>query len=223
MIDKKDDSRKHYDNLSKVVIQYLGGKRYTPESQAEIFKKLSIPPTLRQLCKEILDDLVQKGVAVLKNRKYALKAPEAKFITGTVRVHPRGFGFVQPDHPLECPQDIFIPKHMTDNAVDGDQVEVEMSSPETWERGPEGRIISVIKRGRTHLAGTIHFIDAKGKIFVHCPLLGTSKPVIIHSKKKMRVGDRVILKVDEWGDEEKATLGEVSDYIGHISDPTVDN
>ncbi len=150
---------------------------------------------------------------------------ENETITGTLRMHPRGFGFVVPDSLFECPQDVFVPKHLTDNAVDGDHVEIQVNPDSNWEKGPEGRIISIIKRGRTHLAGTILEISSKGKIYAYVPLLGTSKSVIVkpHNEEKvLKVGDRIIMKVLDWGESEAPALCEVSYYIGHISDPACD-
>lgn len=150
------------------------------------------------------------------------KPPETEVITGTLRMHPRGFGFVQPDHLSQCPKEIFIPKHLSDNAVDGDIVEVEINPNSNWDKGPDGKIVSIVKRGRTHLGGTVHHTDPKDNLFVYCPLLGTSKLVVVHHGKKFKIGDRLILKVKEWGDENQPTLGEVSHFLGHISDPSVD-
>ncbi len=147
---------------------------------------------------------------------------EGDLMTGMLRMHPRGFGFVQPDYPAKCPQDIFIPKHLTDGAVDGDHVEVEIDPNSNWEKGPEGKIAAILKRGRTHLGGTVHRPAGKEKFFVYCPLLGSSKPVIVQTQKKLKLGDRVILQVEHWGNEEKPTTGEVTHYLGHISDPSVD-
>jgi ribonuclease R len=213
---------KYYDNLLKTILQFVEGKRYAPMGKAAILKKLNIPADLRPLCHDILADLVHKGILVLKNKKYAQKELEKELVTGTLRMHPRGFGFVQPDHLSEYPKEIFIPKHLSDNAVDGDTVEVEINPDSNWDKGPDGKIVSIVKRGRTHLGGTVHNIDAKGMLFVYCPLLGTSKPVVVDHGKKHKIGDRVILKILEWGDEEHLARGEISHYLGHISDPAVD-
>lgn len=164
---------------------------------------------------------------ITKQVKPAKKAwsMETDIITGTLRMHPRGFGFVIPDSLFECPQDVFIPKHLTDNAVDGDNVEVQINPESNWEKGPDGKILSIIKRGRTHLAGTIREINSPTQIYAHVPLLGTSKPVHVkppEDDRYLKVGDRVIMKVLDWGDSKEATLCEVSYYIGHISDPSCD-
>jgi ribonuclease R len=140
-------------------------------------------------------------------------------------MHPRGFGFVVPDALFGCPEDIFIPKHLTDNAVDGDRVEIQINPQSNWEKGADGKILSVLKRGRTHLAGTLSEFSSNGKVFAYVPLLGPSRPVVIkinQEEKSLKVGDRVILKVLDWGSHEAPTIGEVSHYIGHISDPSKD-
>ncbi len=149
------------------------------------------------------------------------KPIEPEYVTGTLRIHPRGFGFVQPEHPLQFPEEIFIPKQMTDHAVDGDLVEVEVNPSPHSEKGPDGKVIAILKRGRTHLAGTVRKIDAQG-VLVYCPILGSDKPVLIKNRGPMELGDRIIIKVIRWGDENKMTEGEKSHFLGNISNPAVD-
>ena len=164
-----------------------------------------------------------------KRKKTKSKTPskiiENEIITGTLRMHPRGFGFVIPDSLFDCPEDVFIPKHLTDNAVDGDRVEIQINPESNWEKGPDGKILSIITRGRTHLAGTIREITAKQRILAHVPLLGPSKPVIVKTKeddKSLKIGDRVIMKVLDWGNHQEPAVCEVSYFIGHISNPSCD-
>lgn len=149
---------------------------------------------------------------------------ECSIMTGILKVHHKGFGFVIPDNPAQCPQDVFIPKHLTDSAVDGDHVEVIINSDSTSEKGPEGKIAAVLKRARKHLAGTISQISPTGVMMAYVPILGASKPVIVQAPADMALkrGDRVIMNVNEWGTEREATKCEVSHLIGHISDPSCD-
>lgn len=216
--------RKIYENLSKTIQQFLLGRRYEPMGQAALFKRLKIPASLHPLCKEIIADLVEDGVIEIRKKQIALKQQEIKAITGLLHMHPRGFGFVTPDHPLDTPQDIFIPKHLTDSAVHGDKVEVVINPDSNWEKGPEGKIVSIVKRGRTHLGCTIRQFDSRGNLLAYAPLLGISKPVMIETEEEspLKIGDRVIVKVLDWGDEEGAAVGELSHHIGHISDPSCD-
>lgn len=159
-----------------------------------------------------------------RKKKRAKTEKIAQLLTGVLRMHPRGFGFVVPDDPALSAEDIFIPKHLTDNAVDGDHVQVSINPNSNWEKGPDGRILSILQRGRTHLAGTVRHVDGRGVIFVHVPILGPGKPVIAHTTKEqpLKVGDRIIMKVEEWGEEDKPTFCTLSHYLGHISDPSCD-
>jgi ribonuclease R len=219
-----NNQNKLYQNLSKTIQQFLEGRNYVPMGQTALLKRLKIPSEHHSLCKQVLSDLVADGIIEVRNKQFVVKKPEPDVVTGTLRMHPRGFGFVIPDHPSECPQDIFIPKHLVDNAVDGDKVEIAINPDSNSEKGPEGRIICILKRGRSHLGGTIRDIDTNGNLIAHVPLLGASKPVVVHPKNEMvlKVGDRVILKVLQWGNDTHPTLGEVSHYIGHITDPSCD-
>ncbi len=139
-------------------------------------------------------------------------------------MHPRGFGFVIPEDPSKCSEDVFIPRHLTRNAVDGDIVEVAVQfESRKPEKGPEGEILSIMQRARTHVAGIVDHLD-KTRIMAHVPLFGEARPVIIKNgkQKKLKIGDRLILKIVEWGDQKNPTICEVSHKIGHISDPSID-
>lgn len=138
-------------------------------------------------------------------------------------MHPRGFGFVIPDDKKESDQDIFIPKHLTQNAVDGDAVEVMVNPKTKPKKGPEGEVVAIVTRSRTHLAGIIEWMDEK-HIFAHIPLLGENSPALIEREKQMRpkMGDRCIFEVKTWGDESHPTVCTLAQKIGHIEDPSID-
>jgi ribonuclease R len=70
-------------------------------------------------------------------------------VTGRIKVHPDGYGFVVPDDRSE---DIHIAARMRGAAMDSDRVEVEW-----WvgARGLEGRVETVLERGRGKITGQI--------------------------------------------------------------------
>lgn len=202
-------------NFSKTVSQYIRGKRYSPSTLSELTRQLDIADVHKRLFKEVLDDLVEKGELALNREKYTLPS-SASLITGTISVHPKGFGFVR------CQEgpDVFIPKHSMMDAVDGDTVEVEVN-PVVSAKGPEGVIVAILKRSRTHLAGIILQKTARHYV-AYAPLLGIEKPVRVTSKEELKEGDRVICKVKTWHSDTDMVQAEMTHYIGHISDPSVD-
>ncbi|MBS0604079.1 MAG: ribonuclease R [Verrucomicrobia bacterium] len=216
--------RRLLDNLSKSLWQFMSGKRYHPMTQAELFERLHIPPQLIPACSQIVTNLIQTGEIEVHKNLLSLEKEKEAVVSGVLRMHPKGFGFVIPDNAVENPQDIFIPKHLTDNAVDGDHVEVVVNTQAVSEKGPEGKIVSVTKRARKHLGGTIRHVTANGDIMAYVPLLGVSKPVIVFAPEDtpLKIGDRVILDVKEWGTEKEPTKCDFSHILGNIEDPSCD-
>ncbi len=203
-------------NLTKTLLQFIQGKRYTPATFEQLVAQLAIHEVHQPLLQEILNDMVTKGQLALLRNKYTLPT-SAALATGTISVHHKGFGFVKVG---EGP-DVFIPRHAIMDAVDGDQVEIEIS-PNVSPKGPEGQVVAILKRSRTHLAGTI--ISKSGRHYTaYAPLLGLDKPVLVKSKgQSLKEGDRIICKVINWHNDANLAEAELSRYIGHISDPSID-
>jgi ribonuclease R len=144
--------------------------------------------------------------------------------SGIIRVHPRGFGFLIPEERKRFPEDIFIPRRATKGAVDGDRVEVAIHTQFVSEKGPEGSVIKILKRGRSHLAGIITYASKKNQFYAYAPLLGEEQMMRIlpSEERNLQIGDRIIIHVLDWGTRQKESLGEMSAYIGPISDPSYD-
>ena len=130
---------------------------------------------------------------------------------GKISVHARGFGFVANEE-----QDIFIPKPHMNGAVNGDIVEVEIAPDYNRKKGPEGKVIAVVERAHDTLAGIVESRSKKNTYFVHVPMLGESQEVLATSTKKLEEGDRIEMKVKEWGQEDKPTICTYKRTIGSI-------
>ncbi len=213
-----------YQNLLKTTQQFVTGRAYNAMTKSELLERLQLPAQHREIFGHVMAALVNEGIVELSHGKYILKKSSADVVKGIIRMHPRGFGFVQPEDQTLYSQDIFIPKHLTQNAVDGDAVEVIVNQEAVSEKGPEGRVVSILSRGRTHIAGVIREIDKYGEINAYVPLLGTAQQVLVEPSRDfpLQVGDRVVLEVTEWGTKESETRCRVSHHIGHISDPSSD-
>ena len=210
---KKD---KAFRNLTKSLLEYIQGKRYKPATYKQLIQQLQIAPLNEDLFKQVLTHLVKNNQVHLKNDVYDLPKV-CNLAKGTISVHPKGFGFVKTGQ--ETP-DVFIPKHLIMDAVDGDLVEVEVN-PVVSAKGPEGAVVAILKRSRTHLAGTITGQSREG-FTAYSPLLGAEKSIIVKSSQPLKEGDRIICKVTTWNNEQDIIEGELSRLLGHISDPSID-
>lgn len=213
-----------FDNLLKIAQQFMGGKSYIAMREPELFERLRLPPQHREIFGRILDEMHRSGLVEISNNRYSLKSSSVEIITGILRVHPRGFGFLQPEDTSSFSQDIFVPKHLIQNAVDGDTVEVLIDPTTFSEKGPEGKVVSILARGRTHMAGIIKRVDRYGEILAYVPLLGLSQRVVVEPTQEitLKEGDRIVMEVTDWGSKETETRCKYSHYIGHVLDPSCD-
>lgn len=211
-------------NLTRVILQFMAGRGFAPLSFRELVERLHIPQQHEEGLLAALDELVRLGELELKGGRYGPKKAHLDTVAGILRVHPRGFGFLQPEDATAHPQDIFIPRNLTQNAVDGDRVEILINQEGFSEKGPEGRVVAILERNRTHIAGTIRSINPNGEPIAHVPLLGISQQVVIEPSRdfSLGVGDRIVMEVLEWGNASQPTTARVSHVIGHITDPKCD-
>lgn len=210
-------------NLLRTTEQYVTGKGFVSLSFDELAHRLSIAPQHIPLFKSVLHSLEKEGVLELKQGRYVKGTPTAEVKTGIIHMHPRGFGFVTLEGVTSGTEDVFIPKPYTMNAVHGDMVEVQVSL-EVSDKGPEGKVVAIIERGRSHIAGVVKMVERKGIALAYVPLLGAQQRVVIKAQTKvdLKIGDRVTMEVEEWGEKNSDTICRLKERIGHISDPSVD-
>lgn len=187
-------------------------------TKAEIENRLKIPKQHGPLLLAILKRLCSDKILKLKQGRYELIRTSENAVTGIIRMHPRGFGFVIiPGQP-----DVFIPKAFTLGSADGDTVEIEIDPHSRSEKGPEGKVISIIKRGRTHVTGTVSAQLKNGNFAAYSSYLGKDKRIVIEASPfKIKVGDRLIMEILDWQDDD--VIVKASEKLGTIHDPSIDN
>lgn len=157
------------------------------------------------------------------NKKFQKKVVGA-VAQGVIHVHPKGFAFVSPDDQEKYPEDIFIPKHLKANAIDGDHVEVVILPEKKSEKGPEGLVKSILKRAKETLVGIVWIIHPNGDCQLYIQSLGKSKTALIKKspRKSYKIGERLLVKVIDWGDEKTPALCSPVKKIGRIDQPHTD-
>lgn len=215
---------KLFNNLLRTTQQFINGKSFTPLTFKELMTRLGYPQQHESILKHVLKELQRQNLIAISKGRYVLAAPKQQVLTGLIHMHPRGFGFVTVDDPSTFDVDVFIPKHLSMNAVDGDKVEI-VVNPETFsEKGPEGKVVTILTRGRTHMAGIISEITPYGEIRAYVPLLGVAQRVLVEQshERDLQKGDRIVMEVLDWGNKDTETLCRFSHYLGHISDAACD-
>lgn len=136
-----------------------------------------------------------------------------KKIKGILSINPRGFGFVSPLSSKE--EDIFISKDDINGAFDKDLVEVKIIKK--TEKGLDGRIIKILKKGRKYFVVTIYTKSKKSYTCVSSFLPG--KKIFIPRKKKLKKGDRLLVTITT---KNHLLCAKIIKHLGNISDSSSD-
>ena len=140
-------------------------------------------------------------------------AATTRILTGRIKIHPVGYGFVVPDDKSE---DVHVSARNRGAAMDGDTIEIE-----AWPgiRGTEGRVLRVISRGRAKITGQL---ERAGKQIVLQPddprITG---PVSLRGHVALTlVGQAVVAEITRYPDVAGGPIeAEVLKVLGDPDDP----
>jgi ribonuclease R len=212
--------QKVQENFALMILQHLHGKNYRPTLTQDLALRLAILPELFTAFEECLTSLKSKDLLyqTLKGEWLSRHADEKQFHEGIISFHPRGFAFVRLDKGPEG--DVFIPPSHTLNALPSDHVLVEITGQDR--KGPEGRVVQVIKRSENGLFGVI--IDSvKDRATAFVPAFSQHRINIeLSDNEILETGERVMLKVLKWEQKEQEISCALIEKLGHINDPSLD-
>ncbi|MBS1971549.1 MAG: ribonuclease R [Bdellovibrionales bacterium] len=143
-----------------------------------------------------------------------------KFLQGTIKRHPDGFGFFIPDNP-EHP-DVYIPRSSMEGAMTSDKVMIDV----TPERGGErfrGEIIRIVSRGFKQIVGAFHVINEKQAIIKdEGKGWGEDLKIALTDSMGAKEGQLVTAQILTYPEDGKKFTGRVTEIIGDAMDPMND-
>lgn len=190
---------------------------YVPMKLKELAMLLGIPKEQRGELQEVMDELVAEGKAgVTKRGKYG--KPEIVSLTGMFSGNAKGFGFVTMEGQE---QDVYIPGDKTGGALHGDKVLFVMGPAGRGKRS-EGIVTRVIEHANQTVIG--YYQKSKGFGFVIPDKQKIGKDIFIPQGKDMGAvtGHKVVVRMTDFGGENKKPEGVVTEIIGHVNDPGTD-
>jgi ribonuclease R len=204
------------------LLNLIRDKVEHPATPRELLQRLKIPREQRPLVTRLLKGLVQSGHLVqTRGNRFGLP-DRMNLVVGRVQTHPRGFGFVVPDRPIEgAAGDIFIAGANLNQAMHGDRVVVRLER--TGGDRAEGRIVRVLERGASSVVGRFE-TDESGMGF----LVPFDRRLIVDvlipggERGDAKPGDMVVVEITRWPTPTRSPLGRVVEVLGDIEAPGVD-
>ncbi|WP_240315731.1 ribonuclease R [Sporosarcina sp. PTS2304] len=193
---------------------------YQPKTVHEIQEILGMEQAAE--FKELVKMLVQmeQSGKIVRSRTNRYGLPEMmNLVRGKFIGHAKGFGFVVPEN-VEG-DDVFIPPHEVNGAMNGDQVLARVSANSHGDRR-EGTITKIVERKTTKVVGTYQDHSSYGFVVADDKKL----PMDIYIEKGHSLeavdGQKVIAEITSWPDDEKSATGMITQILGHKNDPGVD-
>lgn len=198
-------------------MEFINSKEYQPMKIKEIASLLQVPREEKQDLKEVLEALQAEGKIVVDS-KGRYKLADANTKTGIFSGTQRGFGFVIIEGEEE---DIFIPENATKGALHNDKVMVSIKSDTTGKR-KEGEVIRILERGYSTVVGTFEKSKNYGFVIADNQKLGRDIFIPKEYTKGAVNGHKVVVKITDYGSQDRNPEGKVVEILGHINDPGVD-
>ncbi|ARD47609.1 ribonuclease R [Sporosarcina sp. P33] len=206
--------------LQERIFSLLKEESYKPSTVHEIQEELGLEQAAE--FKELVKTLVQleQNGKVVRSRNNRYGSPEQmNLLRGKFIGHAKGFGFVVPED-VEG-DDVFIPPHDINGAMNGDIVFVRVSGSSFGDRR-EGAITKIVERKTSKVVGTYQAHDGFGFVLPDDKKL----PMDIYIEKGHSLeavdGQKVIVEITNWPNDEKSATGIVTQILGHKNDPGVD-
>jgi ribonuclease R len=225
--------------IREQILTLLSSKDYRPLNKIEIARKIGLSSRARVELRKTLRDLERAGeIARIRKDRYVLPA-EADLVTGKLSIHPAGYGFLAQEKSDE--PDVFIAAENVGTAMHGDRV-VARISPEAPSRRikgrREGRVIRILERAHDTIVGTLqrsrnfYYVVPDDPRFVHDVYVRPVTSVrdrrvsqdVQHRRSEIAaaVGDKVVVRLDEWESRHVNPEGEIIEVLGPASAPGVD-
>ena len=204
------------EKLKKIIVDIEKDPSLPKMKEKELIHFLGIPKEEKKDFTALLEEMVEEGLlsfSAKEGRHSSLSAkPEEKghskasmqkerTLKGVYSKAKKGFGFVSlSEKELD---DIYIPKGLEGNAMDGDTVQILITKEKQGDSSAEGKIVKVMKRAVTEVLGLVK--ERREGLFLFPDNQKLPSPFYIQPGKSGGAvpGDKVMAKILSYGGVQK--------------------
>lgn len=217
--DKRD--KKERGGLYSSLVRFLEEAEGKTYSVQQLVKKLSLKKkSLIEDLYKLLEVLEAEGkVEQTSSGLYkSARRVQGIGITGVVdHVNPRFAYVVTTEEGVPAgksgKKDIYIRSSDLATAIHGDTVEVEVSNRRTGEN-PEGKVVSIVKRGRNRFVGRIELSRNFGFVVPDFKKIYQDFFIYPENLNGATANDKVLFEVVKWADRDKSPEAKVVEVLG---------
>lgn len=169
---------------------------------------------MKRQISEVLREMRADGeVEEISTGRYKLKNTGA-YITGVVELTAKGAAYIISD---ESEEDVFVAFPNLRHALNGDKVKV-MVYARSRDRRPEGEVVEILERRKATFVGIVQ------RSANYAFLLPTGKQlpydvfIPMEHLNGANNGDKVVVKIKDWPENQKNPVGEVIEVLGRPGD-----
>ncbi len=208
--------------LRERILQLLRAPDYRALDKVELSKALRWPSEKRAELRDVLRDMETAGeIACIRKYRYVLPQT-ADLVTGKLQVHAGGNAHLLSE--TAGIKDVFISAPNIGTAMNGDKVVARLMHEGRQQRGDaqEARVIKILERANTTIVGTLQ--SSKNFFYVIPDDSRLQQNIYVKqpAANGARIGDKVVVKFEEWESRHVNPEGEIIEVLGPASAPGVD-
>ena len=200
------------------ILELLKDEEYPPMKAKQIAMVMRVPKNEYNEFLNILGNLEMK-MKIQKNRKNQYRIAEKVYYDGIYRKNSKGFGFVKIENEED---EIYIAKTNSSNALNGDEVLIEIIEEKNKVKKAEGKIVRILKHEKDTVVGIFQNNKNFGFVVPDDKNLGTD---IFTSKKNFgqaKNNHKVLVQITKYPEKGKKAEGKIIEVLGNVNETGVD-
>ena len=200
------------------ILDFMSDEDYVPMKAKEIAMIMRVPKNEYHEFLEVIGKL-ELELKIEKNRKNRYSLSKKIYYLGKYRKNAKGFGFVKIE---EQEDEIYISKENSLNALNGDQVLIEIIEEENKIKRAEGKIVKILKHEKDTLVGTFQNNKNFGFVVPDDKNFGTDIYISKKNFGKARNNHKVLVKIIKYPEKNKKAEGKIIEVLGNVNEAGVD-
>ena len=213
------------------ILKFVRSRKYGPMTVEELAGRLDIPSSEREEFRRLVRELEFAGEMVEVKKRRLADPERVDLVVGTLLCNPRGFGFLRPVRERDG-EDRYVSGENMSSAMHGDLVVARMppslrprpgqgrQKRERFHGGgrgayePEIKVVSVLRRARTEIVGTLRQEGHVRVVIPDDPRLFRDVVVAQGDEGGAREDDKVAVRITVWPTRHISPAGEITAVFG---------